>query len=108
MQAPNRARAALSIAALCAIPAFARAQTPPAGPPTDTTRRATPARAPGDSLRATSTRAHLSRSLRVCAGGDVTLGTNLDAGWARLAKRTMRERFGISDLPDTLLAPLRP
>ena len=38
----------------------------------------------------------------------MTLGTNLDTAWARIAKRTMRERFAMSDDPDTLLAPLRP
>jgi len=46
--------------------------------------------------------------VRVCAGGDVTLGTNLDTTW------TVRHRVRYSTqpaalpVPDSLLAPLRP
>lgn len=50
----------------------------------------------------------LADSLRVCAGGDVTLGTNLDAGWARMAAKRIRDEFATSDHPDSLLIPLRP
>jgi len=46
--------------------------------------------------------------LRVCAGGDVTLGTNLDTAWTRVASARLRTRFRQSDDPATLLAPLRP
>jgi poly-gamma-glutamate capsule biosynthesis protein CapA/YwtB (metallophosphatase superfamily) len=45
--------------------------------------------------------------VRVCAGGDLTLGTNLDPGWARPAADTLRRRFGRSDDPASLIAPLR-
>lgn len=48
------------------------------------------------------------QGVRVCAGGDVTLGTNLDRAWARSARKRMLERFAIVPDPDTLLAPLRP
>ncbi|MGH7636132.1 MAG: CapA family protein [Gemmatimonadaceae bacterium] len=48
------------------------------------------------------------RIVRVCAGGDVTLGTNLDTAWARLGARRLRQNYGISDDPWTLVAPLRP
>lgn len=44
---------------------------------------------------------------RVCAGGDITLGTNLDTAWARKGAARFREQFGISPEPMTLLAPLR-
>lgn len=51
---------------------------------------------------------HLSRDLRVCAGGDVTLGTNLDTAWARVARLELRKRYRTSDAPSALLAPLKP
>lgn len=85
---------------LVAAAAVAGAQDPTR---TDTTRR--------DSTRADSTRADTTREepppLRVCAGGDVTLGTNLDPKWAPLAARRLRAEFGRSAEPDSLVAPLR-
>jgi len=45
-------------------------------------------------------------TVRICAGGDVMLGSNLDTTWARAVRSP-----GASELlpsPDTLLAPLRP
>ena len=47
------------------------------------------------------------RPVRVCAGGDITLGTNLDTAWARKGALRFREQFGIAPEPMTLLAPLR-
>jgi hypothetical protein len=49
-----------------------------------------------------------SRPLRLCAGGDVTLGSNLDPKWARAAGDTLRRAFGISPLPDSLALQLSP
>ena len=49
----------------------------------------------------------LRAPVRVCAGGDVTLGTNLDTAWARKAAKRMRKDFRLDDKPATLLAPLR-
>ena len=46
--------------------------------------------------------------VRVCAGGDVTLGTNLDTAWASRASKHMRETLRRSDTPASLVAPLRP
>ena len=46
--------------------------------------------------------------VRVCSGGDVTLGTNLDTTWAKNGARRLRREFGVSAAPDSLLAPLRP
>jgi poly-gamma-glutamate capsule biosynthesis protein CapA/YwtB (metallophosphatase superfamily) len=50
----------------------------------------------------------LSRPFRVCAGGDVTLGTNLDPAWARDAARRLFTDFGMSADPDSLAPQLRP
>lgn len=46
--------------------------------------------------------------IRVCAGGDVTLGTNLDAGWARAAAAKLYAEYGLSADPDSLAPQLRP
>jgi hypothetical protein len=46
--------------------------------------------------------------IRLCAGGDVTLGTNLDTAWARVAAKKLRADFQLSSEPDSLLLPLRP
>jgi poly-gamma-glutamate capsule biosynthesis protein CapA/YwtB (metallophosphatase superfamily) len=50
----------------------------------------------------------LRAPVRVCAGGDVTLGTNLDTTWARKAAARMRTHFRRDDDPASLLAPLGP
>ena len=49
-----------------------------------------------------------ARPTRICAGGDVTLGTNLDTAWARRAARRLRADYGVSADPDSLVLPLRP
>lgn len=46
--------------------------------------------------------------VRLCAGGDVTLGSNLDPRWARTAAQKLRAEYGLSDHPSALLAPLQP
>ena len=46
--------------------------------------------------------------VRVCAGGDVTLGTNLDTSWTHAASRKLRRRVVALPKPDGLVAPLRP
>lgn len=45
--------------------------------------------------------------VRVCAGGDVTLGTDLDTAFARTAASRLRP-YGLRTDPEDLLAPLRP
>lgn len=74
----------------------------PGRPPRDTV----PAR--GDTLPAIPPDTIPAPPLRVCAGGDVTLGTNLDAAWNRRAALALRTRWGLSPEPDSLLAPLAP
>jgi hypothetical protein len=46
--------------------------------------------------------------VRVCAGGDVTLGTDLDTAWVRQMTRPRRGPRRALPAPATLLAPLRP
>jgi hypothetical protein len=46
--------------------------------------------------------------IRICAGGDVTLGTNLDTSWAIRASRAARRSIPALPRPDRLLAPLVP
>ena len=50
----------------------------------------------------------LSAPFRVCAGGDVTLGTNLDPKWARSAADTLWHSFGIRPDPDSIAPSLKP
>ena len=45
--------------------------------------------------------------MKVCAGGDVTLGTNLDTAWLRVASARLRTRYQRSDEPAALLRPLK-
>ena len=50
----------------------------------------------------------LAAPVRVCAGGDVTLGTNLDTVWAKHAADTLSHLYGMSPDPDSLAPALRP
>lgn len=48
-------------------------------------------------------------SVRVCAGGDVTLGTNLDSTWGRIATGVVKGNWRATLTPaDSLVAPLAP
>jgi hypothetical protein len=49
-----------------------------------------------------------SSVVRVCAGGDVTLGTNLDTGWVRRETGHALDSATVLRSPDSLVAPLRP
>jgi hypothetical protein len=75
--------------------------------------RSTPARPvyriPHPSARNDTITARALRApVRLCAGGDVTLGTNLFPEWAKVARAKMRAKYRRGDDPTTLLAPLRP
>src|SRR5215475_11769721 len=48
----------------------------------------------------------ITAPFRICAGGDVTLGTALDTAWARTAAERLRQ-YGRRPEPDSLTAPLR-
>jgi hypothetical protein len=67
-------------------------------------RPTAPARRPG---RLTGGRTR-QRGPRVCAGGDVTLGTNLDTTWVFTASGRLGRRVAAFPNPDSLLAPLAP
>jgi hypothetical protein len=46
--------------------------------------------------------------VRICAGGDVTLGTNLNPVWAARVADSMRNVHKLNGAPDSLIARLRP
>jgi hypothetical protein len=46
--------------------------------------------------------------VRICAGGDVTLGTNLDTAWVHTAWARLGRRVPALPPPDSLVEPLRP
>src|SRR5207237_9070225 len=77
----------------------ATAISPAAGQTRDSLARTDSAPKRPDSTRA---------PLRLCAGGDVTFGTNLDTLWAKKAARMLRAEFRQSSAPDSLPAPLKP
>ena len=83
---------AISVFVLVVFASLGAAQTN--APRADTTTARTP-----HQLRA---------PVRVCAGGDVTLGTNLDPKWARFAADTLWQRFGIRADPDSIAPLLKP
>ena len=49
-----------------------------------------------------------ARPVRICAGGDVTIGTNLDTAWAARSSKWARRRLAPFPDADSLLRPLRP
>jgi hypothetical protein len=67
------------------------------------------ASARAQTLRPRTESADTTPGVRVCAGGDVTLGTNLDTSWVAAARRRAPgQRVQALPSPDSLLAPLRP
>jgi hypothetical protein len=46
--------------------------------------------------------------VRICAGGDMTLGTNLDTAWVHTARARLGRRVPALPAPDSLVEPLRP
>ncbi|HET6763738.1 MAG TPA: CapA family protein, partial [Longimicrobiaceae bacterium] len=100
MNTARRLAAALTIAAatLALAPAAHAQRDTAARRPL---RRAPAAQAPDSTLRDASV-------VRVCAGGDVTLGTNLDTTWVWTGSARAGRRLAAFPDPDSLLAPLRP
>ena len=101
----------LGIAASCGRPPAPAAPAPARGPDREAVRRDSLARVRAavvaDSLR----RVYAVRdtgTVRFCAGGDLTLGTNLDTSWTKLVSRRLHRRVAALPAPDSLVAPLRP
>ncbi|HET7551151.1 MAG TPA: CapA family protein [Gemmatimonadaceae bacterium] len=57
---------------------------------------------------ATAARSGSGDRVRVCAGGDVTLGTNLDTTWTTKMSEWLRRPVPALPNPDAVLRPLRP
>jgi poly-gamma-glutamate capsule biosynthesis protein CapA/YwtB (metallophosphatase superfamily) len=91
--------AAGGLLAFALVPSISDAQRPGARRDTTGGRVASTAVAP---------RPRYPNGVRLCAGGDVTLGTNLDLKWARTTAQKLRVEHGLSADPTALLAPLRP
>ena len=91
--------AALALAAAAPTPLDAQARDSMRATAPDTSRGAQPP---------ATERSARSAQLRICAGGDVTLGTNLDTAWA--VRNGVRRGTRIPALPDPglLLRPIRP
>ena len=47
-------------------------------------------------------------TVRFCAGGDVTLGTNLDTSWTKIVSHRLRRPVAALPSPASLVAPLHP
>jgi len=47
-------------------------------------------------------------TIRFCAGGDLTLGTNLDTSWTKVVSKRIHRPVAALPDPDSLVAPLRP
>ena len=101
----------LAVAASCSRPPAPVSPAPAPAPDREAIRRDSIARARAafvaDSLR----RVHAVRdssTVRFCAGGVVTLGTNLDTAWTKVVSRRLHRRVAALPSPDSLVAPLRP
>ena len=100
----------LAVAASCA-----RAPAPPAPAPLPGPDRAAARRDSVARVRAAFVADSLRRvygyrdtaTVRLCAGGDVTLGTNLDTSWTKTVSRRLHRPVAALPAPDSLVAPLR-
>ena len=100
-----------SLVAACGRPTPAPAPAPTPGPDRDAIRRDSIARARAAFVADSLGRVYAYRDtakIRVCAGGDVTLGTNLDTTWTAYAARKLKHPVPALPAPTKLLAPLHP
>ena len=111
---PCLGRVLLLSAAVGVIASCGRAPAPPApspipSPDREAARRDSVARARAAFVADSLTRVYAARdtaTVRFCAGGDVTLGTNLDTAWTKRASRNLRKPVAALPSPDSLIAPL--
>jgi len=87
---------------------FALDSVPARGAHRDSVRADSARRGRADAAVADSSARVERPGVRVCAGGDVTLGTNVDTTWTRHFARKYKVRAPALPNPNTLLAPLRP
>ena len=110
----SRRRALLVVASLvaaCGRPTPTPAPAPTPGPDREAIRRDSIARVRAAFVADSLERVYAYRDtakIRVCAGGDVTLGTNLDTTWTAFAARKLKRPVPALPAPTTLLAPLHP
>lgn len=101
----------LAVAASCGRPPAPVTPVPAPVPDREAIRRDSIARVRAafvaDSLRRVYA-VRDSATLRFCAGGDVTLGTNLDTSWTKVVSRRLHRRVAALPSPDSLVAPLGP
>jgi hypothetical protein len=87
------------------------APAPAPGPDRDAARRDSLARIhaafTADSLRRIDAYRDTA-TVRFCAGGDLTLGTNLDTSWTKVVSKRLHRAVAALPTPDSLVAPLRP
>ncbi len=112
--APQRAVAplgALLLFALVACPAGPPEAEPPVEAPAEQAPTPRPEAEPAPPAEpvgaAVPTPTAAERALRICAGGDVLLGNNLDTLWAARAAARLGQEVPPFPDPDSLLAPLR-
>jgi hypothetical protein len=103
----------LVLAAACggAPPPERPAPAPVPAPDRDAARRDSLARVhavlTADSLRRIDAYRDTA-TVRFCAGGDLTLGTNLDTSWTKVVSKRLRRPVAALPATDSLVAPLRP
>jgi Bacterial capsule synthesis protein PGA_cap len=105
--------ALIALAASCARPPAPSPPTPAPAPTPDreAARRDSLARIhaafTADSLRRIDAYRDTA-TVRFCAGGDLTLGTNLDTSWTKVVAKRLRRPVAALPAADSLVAPLRP
>jgi hypothetical protein len=104
--------ALLSLAVACGRPpAPPPAPSPSTVPDREAARRDSIARVraafSADSLRRVDAYRDTA-TVSFCAGGDLTLGTNLDTSWTKVVAKRLRRPIAALPAPDSLVAPLRP
>jgi hypothetical protein len=62
---------------------------------------------PANRVEAGGRNSRSPRQVHICAGGDVTLGTNLDTAWALRVTDSAVDPFAALRAPDSLVTPLR-
>lgn len=100
-----------AVAVSCGRPQLPGPAPAPAGPDREAVRRDSITRVRAAFVADSEARVYAVRdtaAVRFCAGGDVTLGTNLDTTWTSVVSRRLKRPVAALPSPDSLVAPLRP